>query len=68
MIDGLKSGETYRSPDARKWAVEFCRVAALRGFNPLDPKDIEWVATWITSAMMRGRDGVHPNSFATLSE
>jgi len=46
----------YREPDCRVWASEFCRIAKEKGFNPDNPDDQHWVATWIANAMMHGRD------------
>lgn len=44
----------YRNPDHNVWALEFCRVAKEKGFNP--DTDADWVAGWIANAMMHGHD------------
>jgi len=53
----MTDAELYLSRDHRVWAAEFCRIAAEQGFDPRDQDDIDWVASWIANAMMRGHDG-----------
>lgn len=42
--------------DQYVWSDEFCLLAAMRGFDPQNPADRDWLATWFANAMMNGYD------------
>lgn len=56
-LEPLDSGvKLHNTRDQHVWADEFCRVAAIKGFDPNNPDDADWLATWIANAMMKGDD------------